>query len=438
MDLKSKNKALNIILSILIILTVIASAGGFLVSFFVSETQAAAPDYGYLSVTTIQDVFNNFIKFIKVNMTATYSDPEEIAAFVRQFFTYIAYIAAFTACGIVILINSIILLVQSIKGFSKEIPSGKLTRRMLTIAATFGIYIAIILGLVYENIPSLHYISGLGIGLFIQLSVAIMYIIISSIIHIAVRNDRKMVGRIFQVIITMLAFVAVIVLLLKPYDLGEGTNSRVISLVISVFGTLFSGFERELLFTYLLVISGCVFIIISLFTVSKLIKTPMGVDDSGKKVRDYSKSAIVKSSLFVGFFGIGLTILLLSVSKLVSPTQVKLGTPCIISIALAIVLLALSIVSKCVDKGPVEEKTQGPVDAVKEEIAAFVPVENNAPQIEPEPEETVILEEPPEEETQPVSEREPIKEVAGPNFCPNCGAPVKGSKFCSSCGSKLI
>ena len=171
MDLKSKNKVLNIILSILIILTILASAGGFLLGVFISEIKASAPGYGYIAVQTIPDTFRSIIDFFKANQHVTFDNASEAAGFINSLLSNLVFLAAFFACGIIILINSIILFVQAIKGFSKQVPSGKLTRRMLTIVSCFGIYMALLLGMVYEYYPSIGMRVGFGLGPMVQLIV---------------------------------------------------------------------------------------------------------------------------------------------------------------------------------------------------------------------------------------------------------------------------
>ena len=446
MDLKSKNKVLNIILSILILSTILLTVGGLVCGLLISETQATMP--GYLSKDTLIDIFKNVSDFFKYLSSANFNDQSTAASAMGQLFFFLFYLAAFIGCAIGILVNSIFLLIRTIQGFSKPVPSGRLTRHMLFIAAAIGVYCAVLLGLVYNTVPSYSYISGLGVGPIIQLVAAFMYVVIACVIHIVVRDDRKMVGKIFQSIITVFAFFTLVILLMNPFDFGEGVSSALPRLVCSLIVYIISGSSGDLTGTAYMAIFGFALVAVSFFTLAKLVCTPLGVDEPGKKVNDYGKSAIVKSALFLGFFVIGIVILFVTMQKLGTPDN-KFAIPGILSLAMTGTLLALSIVSKCVDKGPVAEK-QGPVDAIKEQIAAFVPQKEEEPkEVEPEPIEAEVMEEPaeeeapaepakePEPEPQPEPEREPLVEE-GPKFCPNCGAPVKGKKFCSSCGTKLI
>ena len=454
MDLKSKNKVLNIILSILIILTILGSAVGFAYGgVILSEYRMTSPEYGVLASANIQEIFKSIINFFEANQHVTFDNAYEAASFINNLLTNLAFLAAFLACGIIILINSIILFVQAIKSFSKPVPSGKLTRRMLTIVSCFGIYIAVLLGLIYEHYPSYHITVGLGIGPLVQLGVCGMYLIITSIIHIVVRDDRKVVGKIFQVVITLLAFATLLILFIRPYDLGEMSDTKILPIAISYFSYLVTGAVTDQIYMIALAFIGCVFIIVSFFSLAKLIKAPMGADDPDKKAHDYGKSAIVRCSVFLGLFAIGFSLLSVGIMKLVEPTKLKLGIPGILCIVFGVTLLALCIVSKAVDKGPVADQPQGPVDAVKEEIAKFVPEkkeEESQAEVLEEPaggeddlqegtedhekkEEVFFVQEAPAEEKAPKEEAS-----AGPKFCPNCGAPVQGKKFCPNCGTKLI
>ena len=453
MDLKSKNKVLNIILSIFIILTILASAGGFLLGVFISEIKSSSPALGVLSVQTIQDIFKSIIEFFKATRHITFDNASEAASYINSLLSNLVFLAAFLACGTIILINSIILLVQVIKGFSKPVPSGKLTRRMLTIATCFGIYMAVLLGMVYEYYPTLSLRIGFGLGPMVQLIVCGMYLIITSVIHIVVRDDRKVVGKIFQVLITFLAFATLIILFIRPYDLGVYSDTKILPIAIAYFSYLVSGAVTDQIYMFALSLVGCIFIIVSFFFLAKLIKAPMGADDPDKKVHDYGKSAIVRCSVFLGLFAIGFSLLSVGIMKLVEPTKLKLGIPGILCIVFGVTLLVLCIVSKSVDKGPIADQPQGPVDAVKEEIAKFVPEkqeEESQPEVLEEPaggeddlqegtgdqdkkEEVFFAQEAPAEPESPKEDA-----PAGPKFCPNCGAPVQGKKFCPACGTKLI
>ena len=464
MDLKSKNKVLNIILSIFIFLLILAPIGGLVAGIYVSEIQLITNGTAVEGATIkLSELFESAFNALR---NLDFSNSSIAATTVVNMLSNIFFLGAFFAAGIIVTINSIILLVNTIKGLTKGVPSGKITKPLLRIAVSIAGYISIMLGMLFLADPASHTYLTIGVGPLVQLGVAILYIIIASTMHIATRSDHKAVGKVFQIIVTFLAFVTLIILFVTPFKDGDVLSFSMIQLFLnSIYQTIASE-DPQTMYISILGAIGFGLLIAAFFTLTKVATAPMGGNAGEKKNRDYGISAIIRSAVFLVLFGGGIAFIIITFLRLHFFTNLKLSTIFIVTIVLAVTLLILSIVAKSVDKRPPVTEEAKTEEAPKEESTENKPEES---QVEPEPEENNALEQG-EEDHDKVEEENKAPEILddektpedtkkeevvilvaeepkpeapqaapqGPKFCPNCGTPTNGSKFCPNCGTKLL
>ena len=457
MDLKSKNKVLNIILSVLIFLLIFAPAGGLVCGFMVSEVQIIY-NGNIIQTNNLLELFEN--AFNSTN-NLDFSNASAAATSVCNLLSALFFLGTFFAAGIIVIINSIILLVQTIKGLSKGVPSGKITKPLLRIAVSLAGYVSIMLGMYFYASPGINAYIIIGVGPMVQLGVALLYIIIASVMHFAVRSDHKTVGKVFQTILTLFAFVTLIILFITPF---KGTYSM-LNLFINMVGYTIVSEDPQTVYITILGAIGFGLLIAAFFTLTKVVTAPMGGNAGEKKKRDYGISAIIRSAVFAVLFAAGFVFIAITILRLHMFTELKFTAYSIAVFVAVGVLLALAIVAKSVDKmspvseeKPIEERTEeapqeeeNKEEPVKEESTVLeepqednplekgeedhdkVEEEKTEKPVEEKKEEVVVLvaEEPKPEETKP-------EMPAGPKFCPNCGTPTNGSKFCPNCGTKLL
>ena len=462
MDLKSKNKVLNIILSIFIFLLIFAPVGGLLAGIYVSEMQILYEGTSMGTTKLLDLLKSSFEAFKNLNFDNSSAAGSTVVNLLSNLF----FLGAFFAAAIIVTINSVILLVNTIKGLTKGVPSGKITKPLLRIAVSIAGYISIMLGMFFLANPASHAYLTIGVGPLVQLGVAILYIIIASVMHIATRSDHKAVGKVFQIIVTFLAFITLIILFVTPFKDGDVLSFSMIQLFLnSIYQTIVSE-DPQTVYISILGAIGFGLLVASFFTLTKVVTAPMGGNAGEKKNRDYGISTIIRSAVFLTLFGAGIAFIIITFLRLHFFADFKYSIIGIVTIASAVTLLILSIVAKSVDKMPPVTEEAKTEEAPKEELTENKPEESEVLQ---EPEENNALEQGEEDHDKVEEENkapetlddestpedtkkeevvilvaeEPKPEAPqaapqGPKFCPNCGTPTNGSKFCPNCGTKLL
>ena len=305
----------------------------------------------------LYDLIGNFIEVIK-SMSSGSGDP---SAYITYMIIIMVITGATIGFGIRGIVQSIILLVQSIQGVSS-----KSSKAPMSTLVGFGLgmflYVAVLC--------SFGTTIQLGVGAILMLVVGSMALTLAGVYHAGdSSNGRKVVNRILDLVTASLALVGMMLMLIGPVSYGDETVG-VTSLFTAFINQMVhsGGGSSDDVFLLYIAMFGMALTFVAFGFVGKVIEYGFTLEQRQKKDVDYAKSSIIKSALWFGFTLLGFILIVVVYSRF----GYKVGIPSILTLAFAMMTLAAAIVNKCL---------QGPVSSEKKE----------------EPSQKAVLEEPKEE-----------------------------------------
>ena len=330
--MEKTNKVMRIILSVVTIVCVAL----FAVSFFALPVESI--NNGPQTVgLNIYDIIKSFFEAVK---SISEQGGEYAIQHIGALFTLLITMAFALVFGIIALVKGIILLVKTIKGMSGKGELEPLLKSLVGFGTIIVVYIALLLGIIYANQPGT--VTGLGAGTDMMLSVGITSLAVAGVYRIAVKDDRKLVNKIFGFAVSTVAIIGVILAFSASVTQNGGTHG-ILWLFPGFIQTISSTStpDTSIVTAYVFGIIGVVVVIVSLGMAKSVIAYGFAVDVDGKKP-DFAKSSIVKSAVWLGLMVIGFVLIAVALNKM----NVGLGAGAIVGMVMAALALAGSIVNK--------------------------------------------------------------------------------------------
>lgn len=330
--MEKTNKVMRIILSVVTIVCVAL----FAVSFFALPVESVNNGAQTVSLN-IYDIIKSFFEAVK---SISEQGGEYAIQHIGALFTLLITMVFALVFGIIALVKGIILLVKTIKGMSGKGELEPLLKSLVGFGIIIVVYIALLLGIISANQPGT--VTGLGAGTDMMLSVGITSLVVAGVYRIAVKDDRKLINKIFGLAVSTVAIIGVLLAFSASITQSGGTYGIL---------WLFPGFIQTISSTstpdtsivtgYIFSIIGVVAVIVSLSMAKSVIAYGFTVDVDGKKP-DFAKSSIVKSAVSFGLMVIGFVLIVVALNKM----DVGLGAGAIVGMVMMALALAGSIVNK--------------------------------------------------------------------------------------------
>jgi len=330
--MEKTNKVMRIILSVVPIVCVAL----FAVSFFALPVESI--NNGAQTVgLNIYDIIKSFFEAAK---SISEQGGEYAIQHIGALFTLLITMAFALVFGIIALVKGIILLVKTIKGMSGKGELEPLLKSLVGFGSILVIYIALLLGIISANQPGT--VTGLGAGTDMMLSVGITSLAVAGVYRIAVKDDRKLVNKIFGLAVSTVAIIGVILAFSASITQNGGTYG-ILWLFPGFIQTISSTSTPDTSFItgYVFAIIGVVAVLVSLGMAKSVITYGFTVDVDGKK-SDFAKSSIVKSAVWFGLIVVGFVLIVVGLNK----GGVGLGAGAIVGMVMGALALAGSIVNK--------------------------------------------------------------------------------------------
>ena len=400
MDLKNKNKASNIIFSILIIIFLVLPFIGFIPfpanafkTFSLYDVRAdGVCMWRYYLIDEWKFVFD-FLKNYK-----DYLDANRANTIANTLFVVI-FLGTTLLCGVFYIINMIKGLVKTIQGFAMKVESSEITKYLIRVAAVLMVYASILNCLMFSEEVNPPHINSIMFGsqlLFIVIC-AVCLLVISAIIHVSSKDNKPMTSKVLETVIATSSFGLMFVYVMYAVRFTGSSGHLTLGLLRLIEVLIPQIVNNTDYKSYSIAIFiGMVVICVAFSFLAQFAQVAFGANTKDdKKKNDFAKSLIVKSALFLGINLIGSLLILiplrLSDEGATSFSTIYVGL--YLGIGMSLAFLALSIADKTILKNANPQ----PAYEVKEESSEVVtePVVETKSNPQPEPEPVKKVEETP-------------------------------------------
>ena len=348
MDIKSRSKAANIVLSILIFLF----STGMFELLFASQLMIIAPGVRPTDYGTTFELFQQSINYFR--NIASYS-TSEFPSFVVNLIRYGGYAIILLASFITYFVHFIIVTIRTIQGLAGKDTSKSIIKHLLAMITAIVGYIAYLVAVYHQQTFDVNYVITIGVGPFAMLGICLGLFVICAIIRISYMDDRPVTTRVIKVIISLFSIGGSLLMFAAVCETYYSTLNALQTTQLLLFNLIPSSGtpQQELVLFAAIGINGLGFIIAAFTTFHKLIAHSFGfiVDKKDRtKEKEVGTSLIARTILELVLTGIAFALIWFSISRIFPTYHVSFSKYLISAMGFAFISIILAIIHKCLDK----------------------------------------------------------------------------------------
>ena len=276
MDLKARNKAVNIVFSILIFVLTTAMFYGF----YMSPIMLISGD-GFGPQLTLTEMFESAIEYFKNFSNNASSGPD---VFINGFMTNGMFLIMFAVNIIVYFVHYIVVTVKTAQGLAGKDVNKDIIRHLLSMITAVVVYIATLLSI--YHVQSDTAALTIGTGPMVMLAICIVLFVLCAIIKVSGDDKKKPATRVFKVIISFLSLGATMAVLSSMYSV-HGVSFNIRTLIVDTFTLLAAAAQGgspdfKVIMTLSLLLLAICFVYAAHSTFSKLIVHSFEVEPTKK------------------------------------------------------------------------------------------------------------------------------------------------------------